>query len=81
MPTDTIVRQRRNVGSERGGQDLVSRFCESISTFILLKSLPANYERSLIQLFLDLLGDGERCGLRVSHRRHMYIELVTSGLA
>lgn len=61
----------------------MSRFSESISTFTLLKSLPANCERRLIQLFLDLLSDGERCGLRVGcgRCRHINTELVTSGFA
>src|SRR5258706_4381801 len=61
----------------------VSRFSESISTFIFLKSLPANYERRLIQLFLYLLSDGERCGLRVScgRCRHIHVNIVASRFA
>ena len=60
----------------------MSRSSGSISTFILSKSLPANHERRLVYFFLDLLSDGESCGLGggCGRCRHMNIELVTSGL-
>lgn len=47
------------------------------------RCLPANYELRLIQLSLDFLIDGERCGFRVGcgRCRHMNIELIASGFA